>query len=111
MDGNKKHFRQHDGRQRAKFNAYGQPLSIKKALYRLAHELDLLHASPLDARKVTTNVELRRDGEPRGDACMPADPGVAAYFKLHDKERVLACDKWDEIAADVLSRVVAGEAY
>ena len=32
---------------------------------------------------------------------MPDDPGVAVYFQLHDKERVLACDKWDTVADNI----------
>jgi hypothetical protein len=45
--------------------------------------------------------QLRRDGTPRSEVRMPDDPGVAVYFQLHDKERVLACDKWDTVADNI----------
>src|SRR5215469_11741181 len=77
-------------RQGAKFTSYRQRLSIAEACYRLGRELDLLHAWPLDARTISSNVQVRRDGTPRSDGREPDDPGVAVYFKLHDKERVLA---------------------
>ena len=88
-------------RQGAKFTSYRQRLSIAEACYRLGRELDLLHAWPLDARTISSNVQVRRDGTPRSDGREPDDPGVAVYFKLHDKERVLACDKWDRVADNI----------
>jgi hypothetical protein len=88
-------------RQGAKFTSYGQRLGITEACYRLTRELDLLHAWPFEARTVSMNVPLRRDGTPRMDGREPDDPGVAVYFKLHDKERVLACDKWDRVADNI----------
>lgn len=47
---------------------------------------------------VSTNVELTRYGEPRGGRSEPDDPGVAAYFELNGKSRVLACDRWETVA-------------
>lgn len=43
---------------------------------------------------ISTNIELRRDGLPKSNQPLVADPGVAVYFKLKGQERVLACDKW-----------------
>ena len=73
-------------------------LSIADALRRLSRELDLLSASGC---VVSTNVETRVDGTPRSDRRAPDDPGVAVYFKLHGKDRVLACDKWDRVADNI----------
>lgn len=57
----------------------------------------------LDAKNaiVSTNMELTRYGVPRADRAAPADPGVAVYFELHGKDRVLACDKWDSVAGNM----------
>jgi hypothetical protein len=73
-------------------------LSIADALARIFRELDLLSASTC---VVSTNVETRLDGTPRSDRRAPDDPGVAVYFKLHGKDRVLACDKWDRVADNI----------
>ena len=73
-------------------------LSIADALSRLFREIDLLSASSC---VVSTNVETRADGMPRSDRRVPDDPGVAVYFKLHGKDRVLACDKWDRVADNI----------
>ncbi|HWR66086.1 MAG TPA: DnaJ domain-containing protein [Bellilinea sp.] len=43
---------------------------------------------------ISTNVVLRIDGLPRSGQRAPADPGVAVYFVLNGKPKVLACDKW-----------------
>src|SRR3954469_1207873 len=65
---------------------------------RLFREIDILSAS---SGVVSTNVETRADGMPRSDRRVPDDPGVAVYFKLHGKDRVLACDKWDRVADNI----------
>jgi hypothetical protein len=75
-----------------------QELTVADALRRLFRELDLLSASNC---VVSTNVETRADGLPRSDRRAPDDPGVAVYFQLHGKDRVLACDKWDRVADNI----------
>ena len=47
---------------------------------------------------ISTNLKLRQDGLPAGGQAEPADPGVAVYFKINGKPRVIACDKWDRVA-------------
>lgn len=98
--------------QRAKFSTketvYGEhgsgswqrsrELTIYAAMRRLADEIGRLGGSGLI---VSTNCELRRDGQPRSDRKQPADPGAAVYFKLSGKDRVLACDKWDTVAGNI----------
>lgn len=63
----------------------------------------LFEMSHLDAQNivVSTNIELRNDGTPRAGARDPTDAGVAVYFDLSDKPRVLACDRWDTPAGNV----------
>jgi hypothetical protein len=46
---------------------------------------------------ISTNVPLRRDGEPRADARAPEDPGVAVYFNRKKKPVCFACDKFDAV--------------
>jgi hypothetical protein len=46
---------------------------------------------------VSTNIELKRDGNPKGvewNKHLP-DPGVAVYFKRNGRELCFACDCWN----------------
>jgi hypothetical protein len=54
-----------------------------------------------DTVLLSTNVMLGASGLPRADRKTPDDPGVAVYFELHGKDRVLACDKWDSVAGNM----------
>ena len=75
-----------------------RPITVAGARARLATELDLLGATlPV----LSSNVELRLDGQPRSGQPEPADPGVAVYFQLRGKARVLACDKWLTVAGNI----------
>lgn len=75
-----------------------EALTVSDAHQRLQTELDLLGAQ---AVVLSTNVELRLDGAPRGGQANPADPGAALYFKLRGRDTVLACDKWDRVADNI----------
>lgn len=57
----------------------------------IAKEARLLNATGL---VVTSDMPLKRDGEPYADAD-PHDPGVAIYFRLGDRDFVMARDQWD----------------
>lgn len=46
---------------------------------------------------VSTNVQLRQDGLPCSNRRDPEDPGVAVYFLLNGKQRVIQCDAWRSI--------------
>lgn len=78
-------------------------LTVPQGLDRLRRELERLGARSVI---LSTNVELNSYGEPRGGRREPEDPGVAVYFKLSGKDRVLACDTWDR-TADNLASVAA----
>jgi len=69
--------------------------TITEARDFLRAELDRLEAREV---VISTNVELRRDGEIRGGRTSPADPGVAVYFKLKGQDRCFPCDKWSSVA-------------
>jgi hypothetical protein len=75
-----------------------EALPVAKARQRLSDELDRLGASYVT---LSTNVELRLDGQPRSNQAAPADPGAAVYFRLSGKDIALACDKWDRVADNI----------
>jgi len=85
------------------FWSRAQQLTVAVAVDRLMLEL-----GRLDAREVilSTNLVLRLDGLPRSDQREPQDPGVAVYFQLARKPRVLACDRWLRVA-DNLAAIAA----
>lgn len=74
--------------------------SVAVARERLQREVDLLGARGVI---LSTNVELRLDGQPRSDRSEPSDPGVALYFKLKGKDTVLACDRWTRVADNIIA--------
>lgn len=78
-------------------------LTVYTAMRRLTDELDRLGARNV---LLSSNIELRLDGQPRSNQKPPADPGIAVYFKLNGKDRVLACDKWDR-APDNIAAIAA----
>jgi len=73
-------------------------LTIADARERLQSEVDLLRAGSV---VLSTNVELRLDGQPRSDRRAPEDPGVALYFTLDGKPHVLACDTYQRVADNI----------
>jgi hypothetical protein len=77
-------------------------LSVGDGLQRLLGELRRLGArNPV----ISSNLQLNRDGSIKaGQAKMLADPGIAAYFHLHQQPLVLACDKWNS-AADNMAAI------
>ncbi|GHE88550.1 hypothetical protein GCM10016455_05850 [Aliiroseovarius zhejiangensis] len=60
---------------------------------------ELLREAELMGRHVviSTNIELRRDGEPYANRRAPEDPGVAVYFMRKKQQVCLACDKHPEV--------------
>ena len=74
------------------------PIHLPDARQRLADEMDRIRASHV---LLSTNLELRLDGKPRAGLPEPADPGVALYFQLAGKPIVLACDRYDTVAANM----------
>lgn len=73
-------------------------LTIYAAMRRLTDELSALGATAI---VLSSNVETRNDGQPRSDRRPPGDTGVACYFQLARKPRVLACDRWDSVAGNI----------
>jgi hypothetical protein len=71
-------------------------LSMSDVVPELYNELKLIGVGDYNV-VVSTNVELRLDGQPYSNRVPPVDPGAAVYFKLKGKPCVLACDKWNRV--------------
>jgi hypothetical protein len=75
-----------------------KPITVASAQERLGDELDRLGARYV---VLSTNLELRLDGKPRGGAANPHDSGTAIYFQLNGKPIVLACDNFITVASNM----------
>lgn len=80
--------------QRRRTKTVGLPIAVD----RLEDQLERLGAQ---AVVLSTNLELRLNGQPRAGQRDPDDPGVACWFNLGKKRMVLACDKWTRVADNV----------
>lgn len=69
-------------------------ITVEVGRRRLAVELGRLGATNII---LSTNLELRADGNPKAQPRIMTDPGVAVYFDLKRKPVVLASDKWDTV--------------
>jgi hypothetical protein len=52
---------------------------------------------------MSTNLELRIDGQPKQNARYVSDPGVAVYFALDGKQKVFACDTFNNVKDNIRS--------
>lgn len=73
-------------------------VSVPVAVERLEDQLVRLDAKHA---VLSTNLELRLNGQPRAGQKDPEDPGAAVYFTLNGKRTVLACDKWVRVADNI----------
>lgn len=85
-------------RRRGQFKSKGKPLSPAEAMVRVEDELERVGGRHL---VLSSNLELRLDGRPRGDRAAPADPGVCLYFALKNEPFALACDTYTEAAQNI----------
>jgi hypothetical protein len=85
-------------RRRSPLRARGNPLSVYTATDRLIDEMRRLGAT---SYVLSTNVELRNDGYPRSGQKEPTDPGAAVYFRLKNRDQVLACDAFTTVADNI----------
>ena len=69
-------------------------VNFNRARKELHRELRLLGARHV---VLSTNIPLRKDGEPYSNWREPEDPGVAVYWTLKGKPQVMACDKWSKV--------------
>lgn len=73
-------------------------LSVADARSRLQSEIEMLRTRSV---VLSTNVELRLDGQPRSGQPEPTDPGAALYFDLGGKPHALACDTYTRVADNI----------
>lgn len=73
-------------------------VTISDGLDRLNDELKRLGARDV---LISTNLVVGQRGMPLANQAEPRDPGVAVYFKLKGKDRVLACDSWRRTAENL----------
>ncbi len=87
------------GRPRTKFRTAARfDTSFAGARDGLATELERLGArQPI----LSTNIELRIDGQPYANRANPADPGAAVYFHYKGKSYAFACDRWSHVADNI----------
>lgn len=81
-------------------------VSISDATSRVLEELRKLGVEHGDAI-ISTNLQLRLDGLPRGGQADPSDPGVAVYWRVGPGPmKVMAIDRYDRVA-DNLAAIAA----
>lgn len=73
-------------------------ITLNEARNRVIRELSLLGA---ENEILSTNLQLRLDGWPKGGQAQPSDPGAAIYFDYEGKATVLACDRWDRVEDNI----------
>lgn len=72
--------------------------SFAQARDGLATELERLGAKrPI----LSTNIELRLDGQPYAGSANPPDPGAAVYFTYKGKSYAFACDRWRHVEDNI----------
>ena len=82
---------------------FNHRVTVVTALARLQQQLDLLGGEhPI----VSSNLELRANGMPKGGQRNPLDPGASVWFTLRKQRVVLSCDRWCEVA-DNLAAIAA----
>ena len=85
-------------RRHGQFKSGGKLLSPAEAMVRVENELERIGGRlPV----LSSNLELRLDGRPRGDRSAPADPGVCLYFALKNEPFALACDTYTDAAQNI----------
>ena len=84
-------------------------VTFDRARELLAREIERLGARDV---VLSTNVPLRIDGQPHAGSAKARleDPGIALYFTYKGKQMVMACDRFERIAANMRSLGLAIEA-
>lgn len=90
---------------------HARDLSLAESVARLLGELGRFGVVVGDA-VISTNVPVRLDGLPRGDAQVPADPGVAVYWQrpADQAPKVMAIDRYDRVQDNVAAVAATLEA-
>lgn len=88
-------------RKRAQFrtqgskSSFGYQPSRKHTIAESATELEQeIRRMGGEAMIISSNLKVKSNGLPYSGQRTPDDPGVAVYFKWHERDLVFACDKW-----------------
>lgn len=73
-------------------------VTLQTAVDRLERQVDLLGGQ---GAVLSTNVQLRMDGRPKGNVGEPYDPGAALYFRFKGRATVMACDRYERVADNI----------
>ncbi len=84
-------------------SGYKRP-TIDQTRRELAEELERLGARNI---VLSTNVELRLDGQPYSGRRAPDDPGIAVYFTLDSEAMVMAQDAYERVPDNITSLTLA----
>jgi hypothetical protein len=95
------------GKARERFvNAAHRSLTITEGTERVLAELQRMGIGR-DVVVISSNLQLRLDGMPRGQQAEPGDPGIAVYWTEGGRTpRVIAIDRYDR-TADNLAAIAA----
>lgn len=88
------------GNRRTRFSSGRSAITVPAARRRLEEELRRLGVPDWNVI-LSTNLRLGVRGDPLANQPEPADRGVAVYFRLGGKDRVLACDIWTTVAGNI----------
>lgn len=80
-------------------------LNVDQATRRVLTELQRMGVDEEDV-VISTNIELRLDGYPKGGRAPPKDPAVAVYWRKGKQTRCMAVDRYDRVA-DNLAAIAA----
>lgn len=89
---------------KSKWSHGGKPWTFDAARRELADELDSLGAQGVI---LSTNYELRLDGQPRAGAPTPTDVGIAVYFSYKNRQVAMARDAYDRAEENIRSLTLA----
>lgn len=85
-----------EGQRASKYKSIGVDIVRKDVLT----ELRRMSVSRRDI-VLSTNLPLRKDGEPYGDARCQGSTGVAVYWMRGGRPQVIACDKWLKVGENL----------
>lgn len=93
------------GQIHGRFSSHGNWITVSGALDRVEAELGRLGVPSWNII-ISTNLRLGARGNPLSGQPEPDDRGAAVYFRMGEKPRVLACDRYTKVA-DNLAAIAA----
>lgn len=85
----------------ARTSDFSQKRTFAVARDFLAGQLRLLDSRTLSSARLSTDCQLNVHGSLKLGQAQPTDRGVALYFKLQERDMVLACDRWNRVECNI----------